>query len=126
MFFKGIALLLLLLGLPAAAQEGPSDRQFLISPDTCVAINKGRTCYTQVSIEWQLPEHGDYCLFLEGQGTPLACWKNRRSGQWQFEFASATSIQVLLKRQDTIMLSKEIQVNWVYESQRRKRNWRLF
>ncbi|MBN7819419.1 DUF3019 domain-containing protein [Bowmanella yangjiangensis] len=97
-----------------------------VSPDTCVAINKGRTCYTHVSVVWQLPYQGDYCLFLEGSTDPLACWQNRRQGEWQFEFSSSTSTTLLLKQGNDTLLRREIQVNWVYESQRRKRNWRLF
>ncbi|GGO64459.1 hypothetical protein GCM10010982_03950 [Bowmanella pacifica] len=115
---------MLLLGFATNANQAPA--QLLVSPDTCVTINKGRTCYTQVSIEWHLPQTGDYCLFLAGLSEPLACWQNRQQGNWQFEFSSSTSTTLLLKQGNEVLLSQEIQVNWVYESQRRKRNWRLF
>ncbi|WP_188689522.1 DUF3019 domain-containing protein [Bowmanella pacifica] len=124
MYFKGFIPILLLLGFATNANQAPA--QLLVSPDTCVTINKGRTCYTQVSIEWHLPQTGDYCLFLAGLSEPLACWQNRQQGNWQFEFSSSTSTTLLLKQGNEVLLSQEIQVNWVYESQRRKRNWRLF
>ncbi|GAB3019843.1 DUF3019 domain-containing protein [Bowmanella dokdonensis] len=127
MFSNGISrALLLLASLPLSGETAAEPRLLTVTPDTCVALNQGRTCYATIAVTWHSELPGDYCLQLEDQTQPLHCWQKANQGHWQFEFAAEQSTRLLLTNGQQTLAKHEIQVNWVYKSQRRKRGWRLF
>jgi len=104
-----------------------------MSPEQCIALNQGQTCYQTVVANWQVDKMGDYCLFEQKQSTPLACWKNRKSGQAKIIFESTETVTFDLRLKPIKNISHEtlveadITVNWVYSNKKRKRStWRLF
>lgn len=95
-----------------------------ITPDTCVSLQQGRTCYSKVTARWHSNQPLDLCLAIEDQ--VLQCWKQQQQGQHQFEFAGAASSMVRLLQQQQQLAQAQIEVNWVHKASRAKRHWRLF
>lgn len=95
-----------------------------LTPDTCVSLQQGRTCYSKVKAQWQSTEPVDLCLVLEEK--VLQCWTQQQQGQHQFEFAAASSAKVLLLHQQQPVAQAKIKVNWVHKASKTKRHWRLF
>ena len=100
------------------------DVELTLTPDTCVSLQQGRTCYSKVTAQWQSTELVDLCLVIENQ--VLQCWTQQQQGQHQFEFAAASSSKVLLVHQQQPVAQAEIEVNWVHKASKTKRHWRLF
>lgn len=95
-----------------------------ISPQHCVTLEEGRTCYATVNVQWQAPAPADVCLLLAGE--PLQCWRHLPTGSWQFEFAAAQSQLLTLQVGTEVMASQQLTVSWVQKRQGTKRHWRLF
>jgi len=95
-----------------------------LTPDTCVSLQQGRTCYSKVTANWHSNQPLDLCLAIEEQ--VLQCWKQQQQGQHQFEFAAASSSVVRLLQQQHQLAQAKIEVNWVHKASRVKRHWRLF
>ena len=95
-----------------------------ITPDTCVSLQQGRTCYSKVTARWHSNQPLDLCLTIEDQ--MLQCWKQQQQGQHQFEFAGASASMVRLLQNQQPLAQAQIEVNWVHKASRAKRHWRLF
>lgn len=95
-----------------------------LTPDTCVSLQQGRTCYSKVTAIWHSNQPLDLCLTIEEQ--ILQCWKQQQQGRHQFEFAAANTSLVRLVQQQQQLAQAKIEVNWVHKASRVKRHWRLF
>lgn len=95
-----------------------------ITPDTCVSLQQGRTCYSKVSAHWHSNQPLDLCLVIDDQ--VLQCWKQQQQGQHQFEFAAAATSVVRLLQDQQPLAQAHIKVNWVHKASKTKRHWRLF
>ena len=101
-----------------------NDVELKVTPETCVSLQQGRTCYSKITAQWQSTEPLDLCLVLENQ--VLHCWTQQQRGQHQFEFAAASGGKVLLLQQQQPVAQAKIEVNWVHKASKTKRHWRLF
>lgn len=110
-----------------------SDWQLTLTPQHCVTLEQGRLCYADIRVSWQLlsaavphqaAQPAQLCLYLAQQR--LRCWPYQTQGQWQFEFAAAQSQQLDLRVAGQLVASRTIQVSWVQQKSRHKRQWRLF
>ena len=36
---------------------------FTAKPANCVALHQGRKCYANVSLQWQVPQQGNFCIY---------------------------------------------------------------
>ena len=104
-----------------------------LSPERCIALNEGQTCYQTVTVTWQTDTAGDYCLMSEKMTLALVCWENSRQGKAKMEFASSETVTFRLRLTDTdnqttyVVAQADIIVTWVYSDTKRRRNsWRLF
>lgn len=129
----GLALYLWLLSFQSQATDQPIG-PVMAQPNKCVALTQGRECFAQITLTWQTPHTGDYCLVQESQdaqvprGQVLKCWNAASNGQFLFDMQSAQNVVIVLREknhQETIGRSV-IQVSWLYQSNSRKRRWRLF
>ncbi len=129
-------ILALFLGLAAALLDpvhAETTAQLDLSPERCVALNEGQTCYQTVLISWQADHPADYCLVREPQEAPLVCWENRSHGKAKMEFASSETVTFRLRLTDKVsqrdidVAESAVIVTWVYSDTKRRRNsWRLF
>lgn len=100
-----------------------------LTPATCVSLQQGRNCHTQVQVSWQLPQADHVCLYLQQQ--VLQCWQDSSAATWRWRFDYASSQQLTLWRLDQngqrqlLLASASVEVNWVHNAQK-KRLWRRF
>ncbi|MDO6427156.1 DUF3019 domain-containing protein [Thalassotalea sp. 1_MG-2023] len=136
MFFnyrKGIAgfvlIILLTVSTYSLAQEALDESITLTAtPNNCVTLRQGRTCYAQVIIAWQSNVKGDYCLRHKTTGKSMKCWQKSQKGQWTFEFqgSETTDYQLVSLNKIKVIAKTSINVSWVHKTTPRKRRWRLF
>jgi len=130
MYFKSQWLLcLLLLAVFAPSLEADEAAAALhvelnVTPETCISLQQGRTCYSKITARWQSGQPLDLCLALGAQ--ILRCWTQQQQAEHQFEFAAASSGKVILLHQEQPVAQATIAVNWVHKASKTKRHWRLF
>ena len=100
-----------------------------VTPDQCVAMTEGQTCYVDIEIKWQSSNVGDFCLFRSGKEGAIRCWSQKSQGEFQQEMASKTNVVFSLHRQqDLLLLTKtEVVMAWIHQKRGKPTNWwRLF
>lgn len=97
-------------------------------PDTCVTLQQGNECFQPITVSWQAPMSGDYCVHLSGEPKPLQCWQSATSGHYLFEFRSSRSRSMQLRRanQADDLDTAAVDVKWVYRQRRAGIRWRVF
>ena len=95
-------------------------------PTSCITLHQGRECFTNITIQWQSIDMGDYCIYQEKKR--LRCWKNSNHNNTTFTFESSENITFYLvkRNSDTVLAETTITVGWVHKATPRKRRWRLF
>ncbi len=119
-----------------SAQQIQSNKQatlttavvFSAKPANCVALHQGRQCYAKVSLQWNTPSVGDFCIYEKISSKVLQCWKGSRGNNVQFEFESSSKVEYQLVEidNDKVLAETAINVSWVHKASPRKRRWRLF
>ena len=107
----------------------PEQNSLLVAvPDTCVALREGRKCYTDVVLNWQHPQLGNYCLRDATSKHIMQCWLRQQSGQFNYAFDSTKTIVFELINSDNskVIATTQVQLQWVYQNRQKKRRWRLF
>ena len=100
-----------------------------VSPERCVALHKGQTCYLDAEFRWQTDREGNYCLYNKTLNKAVNCWQAQKTGKYSLDFQAAENHQFSLRAsQSTDELAvTQITVAWVYKSTKRaKSSWRLF
>ncbi|WP_246240025.1 DUF3019 domain-containing protein [Pseudoalteromonas caenipelagi] len=111
-----------------SAEEQVPSQILQATPNKCVALNQGRTCYADVTLKVNTPALGDYCIRQSQSKKILQCWANTRSFVYTLSFGSPESLSYeLISQADRDVLAvTTIEVNWVHKVQVKKRRWRLF
>lgn len=116
-----------------AAQNVPEQKalgqgSLSVQPASCVALHQGRTCFAQLSLNWQTPGAGDFCIYLKDSHQLVHCWNNSRGNLVSFEFESKKKIvfQLVKKGHKNVLAETSVDVSWVHKATPRKRRWRLF
>ena len=113
----------------ATVKAPPVKAMLSVTPEQCVALRKGQTCYLEVTFDWQYAKNGNYCLVNTTRNKVLKCWNRATKGQYSFDFQSTKSNDFVLRHQDSgkILARAQVVVAWVYKSNTRsKSRWRLF
>lgn len=99
-----------------------------VSPNKCVALNKGRECYAKANIVWRTKTPGFYCITIDADSAPLKCWRDVRQGKVVYEMSSKQDVTIVLhaKEGDKHIAKTVIEISWLYAGDNRKRRWRLF
>lgn len=100
----------------------------LAQPAKCVTLTQGRTCFATVTLRWQAPQNGNYCIYQSGELAALQCWQAQQSDTMVFEFESNKTIeyQLIALEHNRIIAQAQVEVSWVHKASPRKRRWRLF
>jgi hypothetical protein len=112
-----------------SAHSAPTKAVLNVTPEQCVALRKGQTCYLEVTFDWQYAKAGNYCLVNTTRNKVLKCWSKSTKGQYSFDFQSTKSNDFVLRQQDSakVLAHTQVVVAWVYKSNTRsKSRWRLF
>ncbi|USD37546.1 MULTISPECIES: DUF3019 domain-containing protein [Ferrimonas] len=118
-----------LLGLPLTAWSLDESVAFTATPERCIALHKGQTCYQEVQFRWQTPDSGQYCLVLNRNRRQLTCWNGNAMQQYQYNFEGEKTTTFSLIRDDEARPLAEVKVvvTWVYKAPKQSRSgWRLF
>lgn len=125
--------LIIMLIIPVALAQKPqeSQREFelLLSPQRCISLHKGQTCFQEVRVSWRTPLMGRYCLLINTQEAPLRCWHGNEVIELDYVFEGTESLSFQIKSQQdgAVVASRLFEVSWVYRSSRSKNStWRLF
>lgn len=126
---KTSSLLLLLLTINAIANAADIQATMNVSPEQCVAMRQGQTCYVSVQLSWQVDTPGDYCVYGAGQAKALNCWQNSTMGELKKSFNSKVNLEFSLRRQNdsASLASAEVKMAWVHKKKGQARtSWRIF
>lgn len=130
MYFNGLIFALLMsLTLSSNAREIKVNPVLSLQPNKCVALHKGRQCFAKINIKWHVLEQGDFCLHQTTEPQKeLACWSNKKQAKLEYEFASQSNTEFVLKERSSgkVIARSEINVSWLYNSSNKRRRWRLF
>ena len=128
--FFSIAVLTGFLLKPAFAAPPENNQSILkVSPERCVALRQGQTCYQLVTFSWQQAQVGNYCLVELSTNKALQCWQQAQLGVFELDFQSRENKEFALRQQgqDENIATTVVTVAWVYKSSKRpKSNWKLF
>ena len=118
-------------GVVSAAPEQQADLPSIrleAKPSRCVALHEGQVCYLNLVVSWNSKEQGDYCLYEKDTDQVLQCWREANQGDYRIDFQSDRSVVYLLRNEGNTGITVEtvVTVSWVYNSNTRKTNWRLF
>lgn len=100
-----------------------------VSPEKCVAMQQGQTCYMTVELFWQAEVQANYCLYSSLKPQPLQCWNNSRTGEMTKEFSTKENLVFFLQIQDQHinLASAKVKMAWVHKKKGKPRmSWRLF
>ncbi len=102
--------------------------QLFATPNKCVALREGRTCYADIEMSWQAPLQGNYCLQKVNEKTFIQCWQNRQTGSVSYQFNAKQTVNFQLVDISTgqALYTAPVEVSWVYKNKQKKRRWRLF
>lgn len=105
-----------------------SEINFTAKPANCVALHQGRKCYARVTLQWQVPQQGNFCIYQKVSNKVIQCWENSNGNQIQFEFESSVKLeyQLVAIEKNRVLAETAIDVSWVHKATPRKRRWRLF
>lgn len=121
-----VSLIFLTLSSKAASAENVILK---LSPEQCVALTQGQKCYVDATLNWQLPKEGNYCLYSSQHTKAISCWRQKKSGQHNQEFASDKNIKFTLRVEgsEKAIASKQLKVTWVHQKKGQPRMWwRIF
>lgn len=113
----------------AYAGEKKSSLILNVTPERCVALRQGQTCYQEVVFKWRSLKSGDYCLFNSKVKKALRCWQRAREGLLGIDFQSAEDTIFILRNKNKAeeFATVTMTVAWVYGNKKRRRSsWRLF
>ncbi|KIO38285.1 DUF3019 domain-containing protein [Shewanella sp. cp20] len=110
-------------------QASQTPIELTVSPEQCVALHKGQTCYQNVLFKWQTPDVGRYCLTESKSHQKIICWDGQAMKQYQYDFEGISTTLYSLIRLDSEEPLAEIKVvvTWVYKAPKQSQSgWRLF
>lgn len=109
------------------AQQPQKDVIFQVKPAMCVALNQGRTCFAQITLQWSASINDNLCIVQKQPRQEIKCWKNSKGNSISFEFKSSESLTYqLINTKDEPLAETTVDVSWVHKKSPRKRRWRLF
>lgn len=118
-----------LLVLPMTAWSKDDAVIFTATPERCIALHKGQTCYQDVNFRWQTPDIGQYCLVLNSSHHQIMCWDGNAMQQYQYAFeGDKTTTFSLFRDGEALPLAQvKVVVTWIYQAPKQSRSgWRLF
>ena len=119
------AILFWMLSLNSNAQDGAAYK-LLLTPEKCVSLRQGQTCYLDIELSWSAKTTGVYCIFASTLERPLRCWDGFLEGKIITEFSSNENTWFYLKKGQETLAQVELKMAWVYKRKRSPSTWRVF
>jgi len=110
-----------------SVQAKAQDTELTVTPNKCVAISKGTTCYRSLIFRYNSTSKADICLVIDDNPEPLACWRDKAAVEYRYRFASNESLLFrIIDAGRRVKASASVDVAWVYRKSRKRNRWRLF
>lgn len=109
-----------------AFAQSDNDHQLVLSPDKCVSLRQGQTCYVNIDLQWSAKTEGRYCIYSSNQQQPMRCWSDTLFGEISMEFASDKNTLFYLRKGAETLAQVELKMAWVYKRKRSSLSWRVF
>ncbi len=91
--------------MPALADQA----QLALKPQVCALAENEELCREQIDIEWRTGERIQVCLFIDGEQMPLACWRERLRGDYEYQAQTKENLIFELRQQPSNqLLAREI------------------
>jgi len=124
---KAMASLLIASATFFTVQATADVSELTAKPNKCVALRKGKTCYETIVLLYTATQKSDFCLMLDGEDDPLACWTDTAQAQYRYRLASSTSLEFrIIDSEQAPLAHATVRVVWVYRQPRKRNRWRLF
>lgn len=83
--------------------------QLALKPRVCALAENEELCREQIDIEWRAGERLQVCLFIDGEPTPLACWREHLRGDYEYQAQTKDNLTFELRLQPSDqLLAREI------------------
>lgn len=113
-----------------ATQSRADEAQLALTPQVCALSENEALCQELIDIQWRSGEPMRLCLFVDTEVQPLACWREQRTGVYEYQAQTEDSLVFELRVQpDDQVLASEIfdvireQTEYRY---RRRKPWNFF
>lgn len=113
-----------------SSQGYAEDAQLDLKPQVCALSENEEVCRELIDIQWRSGEPMQLCLFVDTEVQPLACWREQRTGVYEYQARTENSLEFELRAQpDNQLLTSEIfdvireQTDYRY---RRRKPWNFF
>ncbi|QBY03403.1 DUF3019 domain-containing protein [Thalassotalea sp. HSM 43] len=122
---KVLALLALLMSMPSLAQA--DETVFSVMPNKCIVKNKGESCNTELTLQWQLPDAQNICILKNNN--IVHCQQNSKQGSFVYPVETAETLNFKLVEMTTLTELSTFKFSLLYlgktSAKRRKLPWRL-
>ncbi|GBL05901.1 signal peptide-containing protein [Glaciecola sp. KUL10] len=91
-------------------------------------MSKGKQCYGNLTLYWQLDRPRNICLFSQTDKRPIYCWSKRLQGNYEGSFVlfESNKYSIVDIESKEVLMTETISVTWVFQESRQRRRWRLF
>ncbi|TDF35505.1 DUF3019 domain-containing protein [Alteromonadaceae bacterium M269] len=100
------------------------------SPYLCPILPGQELCNKPISLAWETPRRGDYCLWDITNQSEIKCWEQQWSGITELPFQSSHSITYQLRDAANTRQLAEVKVIVLeklnQKSKRKRHLWRVF
>lgn len=97
-------------------------------PNKCIALRKGRKCFATIKVNWQTEITGRYCLRRVSDQLEINCWEAEKTGSFSYIFSSSIDeyLELINANDEQVIVTSKVKVSWVYNSNKRRKRWRVF
>lgn len=106
------------------------DALISLRPQVCALTESEEVCRELIDIHWRSGEPMRLCLFVDTEVQPLACWREKNTGTYEYQAHTQDSLVFQLRRQPSDqLLASEVfdvireQAEYRY---RRRKPWNFF
>ncbi|MDQ2075733.1 DUF3019 domain-containing protein [Marinimicrobium sp. ABcell2] len=101
-----------------------------VKPQVCALAENETLCREQINIHWQSGQPMHLCLFVDTEIPPLACWREKDSGVYQYQADTRDSLVFQLRQESNNQLLASEIFDVIREQteyrQRRRKPWNFF
>jgi len=114
---------------PYIARADSFSSTLSVTPNRCIALQQGQSCFATLKFHWTTPPSGEFCLFDERRKDPLVCWigNSITTHVQTFESDKNVGYDIRLKSNNESLADVLVKISWVYKSNNSSTSrWRLF
>lgn len=118
---------------PSQTPSTPKMNATLVSSPGFCELAQGQThCESVITLIWESPTLGDYCIWDANDSVPMQCWENQVTGTIETVFHSDKKRKYILKQGESgvVVVETSVAVTGSLQqrqrAKRRRKFWRMF